>query len=73
MHTVEISQADTRAWTKCQPQATVRGEKPLLIITGRNHAVSWERLKIHDICGSGSQFPSENDTVPTKNFHKSHN
>lgn len=33
MQEIEISQADTQAWTKCQPQATGTEKEPMLIIT----------------------------------------
>lgn len=33
MQEIEISQADTQAWTKCQPQATGTQKEPMLIIT----------------------------------------
>ena len=56
MQEIEISQADTQAWTKCQRQATGREEEPLLIIAGRNHTVSPARHAIQDICGSWSHF-----------------
>ena len=50
MQEMEIRQADTRAWTKCQTQATGREKEPVLIMALTIHYISPVKWAVQDIC-----------------------